>query len=82
MFHNNYNNKICKSINLQTRTVFKNLLSTASIQSTFLPRNSVRMLADGSFHVPQVPSYLKNHETNKNNAESDILPAGYIFSSA
>ena len=27
-----------------------------------LPKNSMSMLTDGSFHVPLVPSYLKNHE--------------------
>ena len=40
------------------------LVLVIGLEELILPRNSVSRLTDGSFHVPLMPSYIKNHDTN------------------
>ena len=40
------------------------LILVNRLEELILPRNSVSRLTDGSLHVPLMPSYVKNHDTN------------------
>ena len=46
-----------------------------------LPRNSESRLTDGSFHVPLVPSYLKNHKQQQklHTTSMMVVPVFVVF---